>query len=365
VVNAPPANGSYQGTTNDGLPVSFTVSDNAITGIQFGWLTVCADGQLHQNMIEPGDGNMSNGSFSVSGTLNTGAAAKFSGTISGDTSTGTFSRSGPSAFNTDCVESGTWKAHVTAAGGVAPVPAQTAPAQPSSGSSVPAGPVQHHPRIFLIFWGPAWRSDTSGFPQAAQQLFQHLAGSSYNQIITQYGDASGTIANDASLAGVWNDNSALPANLGASDFGAEISNAVSQNAWSVTSDTQFILYPQQGSSYATKPGCGWHDDSPSGSQTYVYGVIPFTATGCNVPGTLASMARTTSHEYFEMATDPLVNAWTSTNGNEVADLCVPYPNVTGPAGTPVIEIWSQDSGKCVSGTSGFQPPADFSAFARN
>src|SRR4029077_3331621 len=119
-----------------------------------------------------------------------------------------------------------------------------------------------------------WQNDASGFPLAAQKLFQNLAGSSYNQIVTQYGDASGTIANDASLAGVWNDNTSPPGNLSAADFATEISHATGANSWPVSQDAQFILYPQQGSSYATKPGCGWHDEYPSGVQTYVYSVIP-------------------------------------------------------------------------------------------
>jgi hypothetical protein len=359
-----PRSGSYQGTTNDGLPVSFTLNNNVVAGIQFSWQAVCDDGQLHQNTIEPGNAPLSGDMFSVSGVLDTGASARFAGAISGDSSTGTFARSGPSAFNTDCAESGTWKAHLITSSGVAPTTSPPVTAS-SAQLSLPPGRVQHHPRIFLIFWGSAWQNDSSGFPQAAQELFQHLAGSSYNQIVTQYRDAAGTIANDASLGGVWNDQTSPPGNLGAANFAAEISHAVAVNSWPVSQDTQFILYPQQGSSYADKPGCGWHDDYPSGSQTYIYAVIPFTASGCNVPGTMASMARTTSHEYFEMATDPLINAWTSSNGNEVADLCVPYPNVTGPAGVPVIEIWSQDAGKCVSGATGFQPPADFSAFDHN
>ena len=78
------------------------------------------------------------------------------------------------------------------------------------------------------------------------------------------------------------------------------------------------------------------------------------------------MARTTSHEYAEIATDPLIDAWRGTKADtEVADLCVPDPNVTGPGGIPVIELWSQDAGKCVASASGSQPLASFSAFQGN
>src|ERR1051326_3623648 len=61
------------------------------------------------------------------------------------------------------------------------------------------GPVQHHPKIYLIFWGPEWATDQYGVIPAMVNLFGHLAGGAYNNILAQYYDTSGPIANDTTL----------------------------------------------------------------------------------------------------------------------------------------------------------------------
>ena len=106
------ASGSFAGTTSQGLPVSFTVTSGAIAAVQFGWVAKCADGQTHTNTILLGGGQMQNGAFSIGGTLDTGASSQFEGTVHGGSASGQLSRSGPSAFGTDCLDIGVkWSAH--------------------------------------------------------------------------------------------------------------------------------------------------------------------------------------------------------------------------------------------------------------
>ncbi len=92
----------FVGTTSQGLPVSFTVTPTSVESIQFAWRAVCSDKQTHSNTIILGSAPLTEGSFAVSGRLNTGAASAVSGHVSGRTATGQLSRSGPSAFGVDC-----------------------------------------------------------------------------------------------------------------------------------------------------------------------------------------------------------------------------------------------------------------------
>ena len=108
------APGSYSGSTSQGLPITFTVTPTSVESVDFAWTARCADGQKHTNEIELGNGTIHAGAFSVGGTLDTGALAQVQGTIQGDTASGQLSRSGPSAFGTNCVAAGVkWQARAT------------------------------------------------------------------------------------------------------------------------------------------------------------------------------------------------------------------------------------------------------------
>lgn len=96
----------FLGTTSQGLPISFTVTPTLVQSIQFAWRAVCSDGQTHSNTIVLGSASITSGNFSTSGTLNTGAASAVSGHVSGRTAAGQLSRSGPSAFGTNCSATG-------------------------------------------------------------------------------------------------------------------------------------------------------------------------------------------------------------------------------------------------------------------
>jgi hypothetical protein len=68
-------------------------------------------------------------------------------------------------------------------------------------------PVQHHPRIYLIFWGPNWTS-TDAIITSSKAMFTNIAGTAYNAILTQYYSQNSTgtktfISNDAQLAGTF------------------------------------------------------------------------------------------------------------------------------------------------------------------
>jgi hypothetical protein len=107
--------GTYTGLTSQGLPVSLEVGETAVEFFHFRWRALCADGQTHTNGIFLGESEpFVGGRFSYDRILNTGARARVSGELEGKQASGTLSRSGGSAFGTDCLAEGiTWQAHLS------------------------------------------------------------------------------------------------------------------------------------------------------------------------------------------------------------------------------------------------------------
>lgn len=93
---------TFSGTTEQGLPISFAATENAVLDLTFDWRAPCADGQVRSNSIGLGGTSIHNGTFSFGGVLETGGVAQVEGQIDGDRASGTFSRSRGTAFGIDC-----------------------------------------------------------------------------------------------------------------------------------------------------------------------------------------------------------------------------------------------------------------------
>ncbi len=105
--------GPYAGTTSQDLSISFKVSQTRVSAVRFVWRGRCADGTRHTNTIYAGGGPIENGRFSLGGTLNTGGRFHVDGKLQGGGAVGHLSRSGPSAFGTNCRTAGvTWQARL-------------------------------------------------------------------------------------------------------------------------------------------------------------------------------------------------------------------------------------------------------------
>lgn len=94
--------GVYAGTTDQGLPVSFSVARGAVLDFSFGWRAPCADGKVRSNSIRLGGTSVYDGTFAIGGVLETGGVAQVEGQIDGEKASGTFSRSKGTAFGIDC-----------------------------------------------------------------------------------------------------------------------------------------------------------------------------------------------------------------------------------------------------------------------
>jgi hypothetical protein len=249
-------------------------------------------------------------------------------------------------------------------GGGVPVDAPVHQFTPTNASLV-----QHDPRIFLIFWGSKWATDSSGTMGAEKSLVQSLFGSSYAEIVSQYHDYGTMVHNNTILGGSWVDNAAPPSGtLQPQDFINEANNARWTNNWpDDASRDQYAIFTQSGAdTWLDGKDCGAHfygistSDSLS-NDIYIGSAVPYASDlvrskclNASPSGQVANaMTVIESHEWAEAATDPRpYDGWSTNSDYEIGDLCN-YPGVVGPGGQYVQLLWSNayggsQGGACVS-----------------
>jgi hypothetical protein len=237
-----------------------------------------------------------------------------------------------------------------------------------NGSATGKATVQKTPIVYLIFWGPDYAAadgERSLITSAEVNVFAHMKGSAYQAILSQYG------VSEMTYGGSWTDAAKPPSSISASAFGkaaaAEIDKAVSKNKnWVVGADTQFIVFPDQGT-YITFPKdqpdlCAFHSWYPAASPTHIFSVIPYTGDdewrteGCqsNYGGGNQTLAMTTlaTHEYAEAATDPTGKGYRviapSSPYTEIGDYCAYQGQLVAPFAPDAVQyLWSNKANGCV------------------
>jgi hypothetical protein len=121
---------------------------------------------------------------------------------------------------------------------------------------------------------------------------------------------------------------------------SEIKKVMTAKGWTGGLNNIFLLYTSSGegscfdaggSSCAYKQYCGYHGFI-GGSPNIIYANIPFGDLSACSLGPVAqpspngnpvadAVTNTASHEITEAITDPLLDAWFTTAGNEIGDLC--------------------------------------------
>jgi hypothetical protein len=225
------------------------------------------------------------------------------------------------------------------------------------------GPTMGRAKLYAIFWIPAslQNSGTTGMSVAYQDLQKRLladyTGHGIDNINTQYyqilGSTTTYIQNAAGvsfangLAGFFVDSSPYPAS-GCSDSAtpgncitdaqiqAEIQRVMGLMGWTAGPYKMFLLYTSSGEGSCLSTSCAYtHYCAYHGfigtSPPIIYANMPFADVNvCQVPGTPSPNApqawadavmSIASHEISEAITDPLLNAWFDSSGNEIGDLC--------------------------------------------
>ena len=222
----------------------------------------------------------------------------------------------------------------------------------------------HRLKIYEIFWSPdtLQTGDSTGFSpnyfevqtKLGDLYNGHGIGNNNTQYFQTINGKTTYVRNQGDLAGVAVDTSPYPVS-GCNDaftpgncitdaqIRTEILKVIRQEQWKVGLDSIFLLYTssgegscfdQSGNTCAYSSYCAYHSFiSPSSGKredTVIYGNEPYGNTAfCQVPGVPSpnndpdadTASTATSHEVTEAATDPLLDAWFTAQGNEIGDLC--------------------------------------------
>jgi hypothetical protein len=222
--------------------------------------------------------------------------------------------------------------------------------------------VQHSPVVHVIFWGKKWL-EAPNFAVKSQltHMYETVSGSAWLSTLTQYFDATGRVSSKLTVGSYVDERVAAPTGVNDAKIKEEVAAAIKAESWTREFNSQFVVIPAPGSTYAAsfdEGFCGYHGVDGSGSSyTFIAypGDEPFT--GClnfdatKTAGNVVSMVA--SHEFAESATDPQVepstNAeWYSAEGYEVADLCATSDDLEE-RGSWVQGLWDDHKGECSLG----------------
>lgn len=187
--------------------------------------------------------------------------------------------------------------------------------------------------VFAIFWEPTGNV-SANYNSLIERYFGDIGSTALYQNNTQYTDSNGDVPSNTVLAGTFVDTTPYPESpLLDSDIQNEVTNAQNINGWVSGIDNIFFVFTERNqdicfdstlSQCASNTFCAYHNFF--GTDT-IYATMPYAASfSCN-PGSSPNnddadqTLNVTSHEQMEAATDPLLNAWIDSQGQEIGDKC--------------------------------------------
>jgi hypothetical protein len=221
------------------------------------------------------------------------------------------------------------------------------------------GPTTTLAHVIFIFWGPSFGPGGADNAYATTlQAFRNQFGTTgeYN-VITQYSGIQQT--NLGGGTADMFDSSTPPTNVTDAIVQSEVQKYLASNAFD-NSATYEVVIPS--TSYSSDGGatscggpalqyCAYHGFFNSGSNAVKYSIEPYpSCSGCQVAGWTAvqNQEHFVCHESRESITDPELNAWYDSRGNEADDKCAwsPTPFI-GTGGYSYQYEWSNANNGCV------------------
>jgi len=206
-------------------------------------------------------------------------------------------------------------------------------AVPQNGIQYHGGPVMRTTKNVYYIWYGDWSGNTA--VTILTDLARSIGGSPYFNINTTYTDGAGTaITNSVTYAGSTTDNYSHGTRLSDSAIQAVVSSAITSGRLPKdTNGIYFVLTSQDvtaTSGFCTRY-CGWHTHGTISGSDIKYSFVGNAArclsscaaqsTGPNGNAGADGMASILSHELEEAVTDPDLNAWYDSSGEENADKC--------------------------------------------
>lgn len=225
------------------------------------------------------------------------------------------------------------------------------------------GPVMISPvTVQPIFWGPSWANSSFVADKATGigAFYSQYSGSSYAGIQTQYGQSNGLKVTGSTSASPAITDSATQASSTNSAVLAEVLAKVPYS--SLSTNAFYPVYTDLARGSATY--CAWHSFA-SVTDGITTKVIKFGFffnldgdPGCTAQTSLnpystgtQSLVNVSAHELAETLTDPSLNAWFDSQGNENGDKCAWKFNSNGVTLVPGSTTW-QLQGEWNNSTSG-------------
>ena len=182
--------------------------------------------------------------------------------------------------------------------------------------------------VEAIYWGASWGTSafTSDKRTGLLSFYSGFGGSSYEATNTEFTDATGHVGTTVTVGVDHVDLSAAPKN---GNHTSTILEEVCSHASSLVPDGYYPVYvdtPRGHSGY-----CAWHSAGTCSNGVTVQfaffynldgdaGCDPEDASTTHSQG-LEALANVSGHELSEALTDPHLNAWYDSNGQENADKC--------------------------------------------
>jgi hypothetical protein len=216
----------------------------------------------------------------------------------------------------------------------APPRASLTPAT-GNGINYHGGPVMQGTTHVYYIWYGNWGQDPSAHA-ILTNLASNIGSSPYFNINTTYGDTTGNVSNSVIYAGSYTDTGSRGNSLTDSDIFPIVTSAFTGNS-PLPVDPNGVYFVLTAPGVAETSGflsvfCGWHNNSTYNGVSIKFsfvgdaagpnlGSCAIQSTSPNGDAGADGMASVIAHELEESATDPLLNAWYDTNGNENADKC--------------------------------------------
>jgi hypothetical protein len=225
----------------------------------------------------------------------------------------------------------------------------------TNGMSYHGGPVMRASMVNVYFiWYGNWTngpkpSDSRTTVNLLNILFgptRGIGGSNYFKINTTYSDTIGHPTGNISLLASSTNNYSRGKQLSDGDIQSIVSSAISSRALPKDADgLYFVLTASdvaETSGFCTKY-CGWHTSSIIGGTDIKFSFVgnpdrcpsacEMQVVGPNSDGGADGMASVMAHEASEAVSDPDLNAWYDSAGNEVGDKCAwKFGPITGVLG---------------------------------
>ena len=232
---------------------------------------------------------------------------------------------------------------VQAPEGMAPPNVQPRTVTTGNGINYHGGPVMsgNPVNVYFIWYGNWINGPKPSDSQATVNLINALFGGSggignsgYFKINTTYGDSTHNVSGNISVAGSTTDSYSQGKRLRDSGVKAVVSNAISSGRLpNSTNGVYFVLTSsdvRETSGFCSQY-CGWHTHATILSSDIKYAFVgnpdrcpsacEMQTVSPNGDSGADGMASIMAHESEEAATDPDLNAWYDTSGQENADKC--------------------------------------------